>query len=220
MLETTPAIDGAATDPGNPAWTDNWTRGAGGLRVEIAHPATMTVWLAQEEVTHARAAALSLPDGFVFSGIGRSVADLAYFSRSPGATADGPVDTVVVDGLRFSMVARPGLPEPAPEGSGGGLVVLPVEKHHRVVYSAGRTIEIMNFGDGFDYVPLTSQARRVESDPARAARPFKPRVLPTGWSVRSVRLESDLIVDLPCPTRAAFFFGCGDSFQGPLRLGI
>lgn len=222
MLETIPHTAAGSTGPlaGNLAWADNWTRGTGILHLEIAHAGTMSVWLAQAEITHERAAGLALPEDYVFSGIGRSVADLAYFSRSPGATADGPLETIVVDGVRFSFVARPGMPEPAPEGSPGGLIVLPVEKHHRLVYAAGRTIEVMDCGDGFDYVPLTSQARRVESDPERATRPFKPRVLPSGWSVRSVLLESDLVVDLPCPTRAAFFFGSGDSFQGPVRLPV
>lgn len=220
MLDASRAIHDGRAPLGNPAWVDNWTRGPGGLHLEIARPATMTVWLAQEPVTHERAASLVLPDGWVFSGLGRSVADLAYFARSPGAPDDGPLDTIVVDGLRFSMVARPGLPEPTPEGAAGGLVVLPVEKHHRVLYAAGRTIEVMHCGDGFDYVPLTAQARRVESDPARAARPFRTRTLPAGWSVRTVHIDADLVVDLPCPTRAAFFFGSGDSFQGPVRLAI
>jgi hypothetical protein len=205
---------------GNPDWADNWTRGADLLRLEIAEPATMSVWLAQEAVTHERAAGLSLPEGFVFSGIGLSVADLAFFARSPGTASDGPLRTIEVDGLRFSFVARPGMPESPPGGSTGGLVVLPVEKHHRVFYAAGRSIEVMNCGDGFDYVPLTARARRVDPDPARASRPFKQRVLPADWSVRVVRLESDLVVDLPCPTRAAFFLGSGDSFQGPVRLGV
>lgn len=214
------ATDAPVGRNGNPDWADNWTRGANLLHLEIAQPATMAVWLAQEPVTHERAAGLSLPPGFLFSGIGLSVADLAFFSRSPGTAVDGPLETVVVDGLRFARVARPGMPEPTPEGASGGLIVLPVEKHHRVIYAAGRSIEVMDCGDGLDYVQVTAQARRVETDPARAARPFRPRVLPTGWSVRTIRLEQDLVVDLPCPTRAAFFFGCGDSFQGPVRLPV
>ena len=39
--------------------------------------------------------------------LGGAVADAAYFSRSPGATADGPLDAMEVDGLRFSFVGRP-----------------------------------------------------------------------------------------------------------------
>ena len=54
----------------------------------------------------------------------------------------------------------------------------------------------------------------------RIAGPPKPRLLPEGWSVRQVHLDSDLVVDLPCPTRAAFFWSSGDSFQGPIRLGF
>jgi len=198
------------------SWAENWTIGAGTLHLEIMHLATGSVWLAQQEVSPERAAALAMPEGFVASGIGCAVADLAFFARSPGADADGPLETLDVDGLRFARVASPGTPEPGFEG----LLVLPVYKHHRVLYSAGRTIEVMDCGDGFDYVPLTAKARRVGADPARAPRPPKPRLLPEGWSVRQVHLDSDLVVDLPCPTRAAFFWSSGDSFQGPIRLGF
>lgn len=196
---------------GESAWPDNWTRGAGTLHLEILEPATGAVWLAQRPITQTHAASLQLPEGFVVSGIGEAVADLAYFRRSPGATADAPLITREIDGIRFAYVARPGSPEPGFTG----VLVIPVEKHHRVLYTAGRTLEIMDCGDGHDYVPLTANARRLDRDPSRARR---PRVLPPGWSVRTIELDTDLVVDLPCPTRAAFFFASGDSFQGPVRL--
>lgn len=213
MIHATRMSGPGAGMPGDPSLPHNWTHGVGTVHLEIMDLASRGVWLTQEPVTHERAAALAVPDGFIASGIGEAVADTAYFRRSPGAPADGPVETMVVDGLRFSLVARPGTPETGPDG----VLVLPVEKHHVVRYAAGRTIEIMDCGDGHDYVPLTAGARRVGADPAR---PLRPRVLPAGWSVRPVRLETDLVVELPCPTRAAFFFASGDSFQGPVRLGL
>lgn len=199
--------------PGERAWTDNWTRGAGTLHMEIIHPESGGVWLTQEAVSDESAAALSMPDGFLPSGIGEAVADEAFFRRSPGAAVDGPLDTMAVEGVRFCLVARPGVPETGL----AGVLVLPVEKHHVVRYAAGRTIEIMDCGDGGDYVPLTARVRRIGADPGR---PTRDRVLPDGWSVRSVTLAVDLVVELPCPTRAAFFLASGDSFQGPLRLGL
>jgi hypothetical protein len=200
----------AAIPGGRPDWTDNWTLGAGLLRMELMHPASRSVWLAQEPVTDADFDALAPPDGFVKSGIGRSVADAAYFRRSPGAERDGPLETRVLGGLRFSRVARPGAPEPGFPG----VLVLPVFKHHVVLYRAGRPLDVMSFGDGFDYVPLVAEARGVGGAARRAAGP-----LPGGWSRRTLRLERDLVVELPNPARVAFFPD-GDSFQGPVRLEL
>lgn len=197
---------------GTPGWTDNWTVGREVLHGEVCDTGTGLVWLAQAPMTRSQFDALELPEGFVKTGIGESVADLAFFSRSPGASADGPVETCEIGGFRFSLVARPGIPEMP----GRGVFVLDVEKHHRVLYRAGTTIEVMDFGDGADYVQLTRNAVMAGR---RADAPRRERVLPEGWSVRTVTLAEDLVVDLPCPTRVCFF-ACGDSFQGPLRLGI
>lgn len=191
---------------GNPDWADNWTTGDLALHMEIM--AGRYVWLAQGPCTLEAYERLPLPDGFVRTGIGRAVADLAYFARSPDADGDGPLETMDVGGVRFARVARPGRPEPPRDG----VFVLPVHKHHRVRYRAGRTIEVLRADDGFDYVPLVSEARLASGAPAD-----QPRVLPDGWTVRDVALDADLVVDLPCPTRVTFFTS-GDSFQGPVRV--
>jgi len=188
---------------GNPAWLDNWTTGGRTPHMEIM--SGRRVWLAQAPCTVAQFEQLVMPDGFIKSGVGKAVADAAYFARSPDADVDGPLETTEVDGVRFAYVARPGRPEPGHDG----VLVLPVYKHHRVLYRAGRVLEVMDAGDGADYVPL-----------AASARPDAPaRRLPAGWSIREIALTSDLVVDLPCPTRVTFF-PSGDSFQGPLRLGV
>lgn len=196
---------------GNPEWTDNWTLGRDALHGEVLDTSTGQVWLAQAPMTVEQFEGLALPDGFLPTGIGQSVADAAYFRRSPDADRDGPVETMEIGGIRFARVARPGVPDaPLP-----GLFVLPVHKHHRLLYSAGSTIEVMDCGDGADYVPLVRHAVMAGR---RSAAP-RPRVLPEGWSVRRVALERDLLVELPCPTRVTFF-ASGDSFQGPLKLGV
>lgn len=200
---------------GNPEWYDNWTRGLFAMHGEIMDPSAGTVWLAQDPMTPERFEALELPDDLVKTGIGESVADAAYFRRSPGAECDGPLQARDIDGIRFALVARPGLPETSP----AGVFTLPVYKHHRVMFKAGRTIEVMSCGDGLDYVPLVARARMAGRATAAADRPPRPRRLPEGWSVRNVSLTRDLVVELPCPTRAVFF-SSGDSFQGPLQLGV
>jgi hypothetical protein len=196
---------------GEPAWTQNWTLGGRELFMEIMDSATKDVWLAQRPTTPERYDALEVPGGFVKSGMGRSAHDAAFFRRSPGAAFDGPLDTMDVDGVTFSRVARPGRFEPGFEG----VVVLPVYKYHRVMFAAGRTIEVADLGDGWDYVPqITEVASGVLPGGASVER-----VLPTGWSVREVALEHDLFVEVPYPARVCFFTS-GHSFQGPVRLGL
>lgn len=198
--------------PGNPGWVDNWTRGLpGDLHGEVMDTTTGLVWLAQDPIGQEQYDALELPDGFVKTGIGEAVADAAYFARPPGADRDGPLEVREIGGLRFVAVARPGVPD----SPVSGLFVLPVLKHHRVFYAAGRTIEVMDCGDGADYLPLVRNA--VMAGRRRSATP-RPRLLPEGWSVRTVTLAKDLVVDLPSPTRVTFF-ASGDSFQGPVHLG-
>ena len=200
---------------GNRDWKANWTLHADTTHAEIMEVATGLVWLAQEPMTRARFDALLLPERFVKTGIGESVADEAYFRRSPDAPTDGPVETLWIDGFEFSLVARPDMPE---RTFPGGLI-LPVHKHHVVRYAAGRSIQIMDCGDGHDYVQLTANAQMMARPPRPVGEPVPPRRMPGDWSVREVSLAHDLVVELPCPTRVVFFTN-GDSFQGPLALGL
>ena len=80
---------------GPPEWTDNWTTGGcSSLHMEIMNAATGDVWLAQKPVTDVQFEALVPPPGFQKGGIGQASVDTAYFRRSPGASADGPVETM------------------------------------------------------------------------------------------------------------------------------
>lgn len=203
-------------DLGNPDWNDNWTYGADTRHGELLQQETRAVWLAQQELTPERYEALDVPEGFLKSGFGRSVADAAYFRRSPGASFDGPVETMEIGGVRFARVARPGVPEPGFKG----VIVMPVYKYHRVLYTAGRTIEVMDCGDGWDYVQLMADATMPGMPPRDNAATDQPRRMPEGWSSRMLTLRTDLAVELPCPTRITIFPRTGESFQGPVRLGL
>jgi hypothetical protein len=188
---------------GEPGWADNWTVDQGGLLMEIMETATRNVWLCHSPVTADRYRSLGLPDGFVTSGLGRAVADVAYFRRPPGAGEPGPLEVLEVDGLRFAHVARPG----PPEGDIDEALVLPVDKHHSMLYAAGRTIEVLDFGDGSIAAPAFAPARRSNEPDDRR--------LPDGWSLRSVTLDADLVVEVPRPARVAIL-GDGSGFHGPL----
>lgn len=212
VISLTSGVPAAVLAQGEEGWTDNWTVGGTVLRGEIMD-ASGCIWLAQEPMTIEQYEALQLPEGFHRSGVGVSCADWAYFRRSPLALVDGPLEAREVSGVRFARVA---LPSTAVDPGVSGALVLPVYKYHRVFYRAGRTIEIADFGDGWDYVP---QAVGCRLPGTRWDEPLPPRVLPEGWSVREVTLSEDLTVDLPHPTRVCIL-ASGESFMGPIRLGL
>ena len=182
---------------GNPEWTDNWTVGPG-LRFELID-SDGRVWLCHEPVTKEQALGLPLPGGAAPALLGRAIADVASFSRSPGAANVGPLDTMEVDGLRFSFVARPGDQRRVESAT-----ILSVDKHHTLLYSAGRTIEVLDFGDGTFAAPAWSAPSRERSAST-----------PSGWERRDVHLRNDLIVVIPCPADVVIFDD-GFGFHGPL----
>ncbi len=194
---------------GNPDWVDNWTVGPG-LRMEIMDSGGR-VWLCHEPVTKERARSLALPNGASPALLGEAIADVAYFSRSPDAEIDGPLDTMEVDGLRFSFVARPRVQHSAAQHSAAqrtveAVSVLSVDKHHTMLYSAGRTIEVLDFGDGMFAPPAWAGPDRARSEPAEP-----------GWVRRHVKLTNDLIAVIPGPADVVIFAdGCG--FHGPLPI--
>lgn len=197
---------------GNRDWSANWTLGGVEFYGEIMDNATFGVWLTTESITPDDYAALQIPDGFRKSGCGRSQHDAAFFRRPPGADTDGPVDTIQVDGRTFALVARPGRPEPGFDG----VTVLPVFKSHRVLFRAGRTLEIIDTNDGFEggtsLLPQVTEThlkqRRTES---------VPRQMPPGWTSRFITLTDNLVVDLPSPARVAIFKN-GEIFHGPTTV--
>ena len=197
---------------GNPDWTANWTLGGIVFYGEIMDNATFGVWLTTEPITPEDYATLVVPDGFRKSGCGRSQHDAAFFRRPPGADNDGPVDTIHVDGRTFALVARPGAPEPGFDG----VTVLPVFKSHRVLFRAGRTIEIIDTNDDFpgggSLLPQVT-----ETHLKRPRTEQTPRQMPDGWASRFVTLETDLVFDLPSPARVAIFRN-GEIFHGPVTV--
>lgn len=184
---------------GNPDWYDNWTVGPG-LRMEIID-SDGRVWLCHEPVTKERARGLMLPDGASLALVGEAIADAAYFSRSPDAEIDGPLDTMEIDGLRFSFVARP-----AGQHRVEGATVLSVDKHHTMLYAAGRTIEVLDFGDGLFAPPAWSGLDREPSELANQ-----------GWVRRKVELTKDLIAVIPSPADVVSFDD-GSGFHGPIPI--
>ncbi|CAB4884587.1 unannotated protein [freshwater metagenome] len=195
---------------GDPAWSNQWSLGGLEFYGELMDIATNSVWLSCEPITPLDYAALEAPDGFRKSGVGRSAHDAAFFLRPPGTTVDGPVESVRVGARSFGLVARPGKPEPGFTN----VMVLPVYKSHRVLFAAGRTLEVIDIGHGWSLIPQATDSQ-LGNGPTRGSRPA--RVLPEGWEPRLVTIDRDLVVDLPYPARVAIFAN-GDIFHGPVRL--
>ena len=196
---------GPVTDPAN------WTVGHDVQVAEIIEGATGRVWICQAPMTRDEYDALpaGVPDGYAPLGIGRSVADVAYFRRSPGAAEDGPVETQAVGDHTFSFIAIGGDRQSSPRG----IMVLPVDKHHSMWFRAGRTIEILDIGDGAAHIPQTAE---VEGDGWGGRG---TRTVPDGWTIREVTLDEPLTVHVDNPAMT-YWFGDGSSFQGPVDLDL
>jgi hypothetical protein len=170
--------------------------------MEVMDNATGEVWLSLDEVTPAQAKALEIGPGMVKYGPAVSSMDLAWFDRSPGAGADGPLTERVIGGLRFRLVAKPGKFAPLPEGSGVETIV---DKHHCVVFSAGRELEFLISPEGYAFVE--------QVDALADSKPFE---CPAGFSLRRLTLSKPWVFKAPRPAKAYFFFPSLRSFQGPV----
>ena len=170
--------------------------------MEVMDNATGEVWLSLDEVTPAQAKALEIGPGMVKYGPAVSSMDLAWFDRSPGASADGPLTERVIGGLRFRLVAKPGKFAPLPGGPG---VEAMVDKHHCVVFSAGRELEFLISPEGYAFVE--------QVDALADSKPFE---CPPGFSLRRLTLRKPWVFRAPRPAKAYFFFPSLRSFQGPV----
>jgi len=191
---------------GNPEWIDNWTLGDG-LRFEVIESATQRVFICQQAVTAGEFDAFDPPDGFGMALVGEPRADQAWFARSPQAEVDGPVETAEIGGRQFSYVARPlGI-----ESLASGAVEMTIDKYHAMLYRAGRTIDVLDFGDGTVATPAWGSR-----DPLAEV---SDAMVVDGWQLRQVELAEDLVTFIPNPARVIVLdnaFG----FHGPLEASV
>ena len=183
---------------------------------ELLDLSSGTVWQSQESISRREYEALVLPDEFRRIGLGTGVMDAHYFRRSPGRETDGPVTERMIDGHRFVHCANP------PRDGGDNLtddgpVLLRVDKHHTLVFAAGREIDVLLDPDGRQFVQVIASAPEGGSLLQSSVRPPPLDVnLPAGWSIRTVSLRSRAVIHLPNPTEALFFAN-GASYQGPVE---
>jgi len=170
---------------------------------EILDSSSGNVWQSIGPIARRDYEALPLEPGWLGLGIGTGAMDEHWFTRSPGAAADGPLQQREIGGHRFGLCARPLSAPTRSEGRTGPLHVS-VEKHHVLRFAAGCAVAVLEHPDGRRFVHV------IEGGAGKAPLP-----LPDGWRVEMLPLAGDWVVELPTPT-TVFFFANGDSYQGPL----
>ncbi|HUP93208.1 MAG TPA: hypothetical protein VM074_13250 [Solimonas sp.] len=171
------------------------------LHMEIFDPRTTDVWLHQRPVTQAQYDAFRPEAPLVKSGIGRSAMDFAWFLRSPGAAANGPLETRTIGGLECVRVARPvsfrGF------AAGDAPTRMKIDKHHAIGFDAGSVVRLAQVPDGLFYVQQTVTAAQGVPVPA-------------DWRMHELRPRAPWTIYLGSPVTVHFFRNLS-SFMGPLR---
>ena len=86
-----------------------------------------------------------------------------------------------------------------------------IDKHHAMLYRAGRDIDVVDFGDGTVATPAWGSL-----DPDVVLTGSN---LDNGWQLRRVRLTDDLLTFVPNPARVIVLdkaFG----FHGPIAASV
>lgn len=177
-----------------------------GLHMEIIDVNTMRVWQTMDNVTVAQYEALTLEDPYSKAGIGPLAGYTSFFRQSPDAQEVGPMETIVVDGHRFSHCANPIGDAQLPAGPDGPRH-MKINKHHSIVYEAGTELPCLTLATGETFVHVVGGEHKTEE-----------LHTPDGWSFDTVRLKEETVVELPCPTNVLFFATPQglQSYQGPV----
>jgi hypothetical protein len=161
------------------------------------NPQTGDVWLSQQPISFEQFKSLRVPAPLVKSGCTSGSFDAAHFLRSPGADADGPLESCRVDDREFVRVAK------ALAFSGKAPMLVKVQKHHVMTFAKGREVAIARLPDGGVYVQQT------ESVPGKTFAP------PPDWRIHRATLSRDWTVSVAPPVSVWFFTSLA-SFQGPI----
>jgi len=173
----------------------------GELRMEIMDTRDSSVWQMMRGITKGQYKSLEVEEPYVKIGVGSPAYDACYFRRSPDGDVDGPMQSRELFGYRWHFCARP-LGTPALPGGQEGPVQMSIDKYHVLCFQPGRALKYLTLPDGSEYIHVIQGNQEPE--------------LPEGWFIREDRLEKQLIVELPNPTKVFFFHGGGGSFQGPV----
>lgn len=187
------------------------------LHAELLDLTTGEVWQTVQPITREAYEAIEPPAKVIKVGIGTGVMDEHYFRRSPGAEEDGPVAEREFAGHNFIHCANP--PKGGPESPyGDSPKLMRVDKHHSLIFNAGREVRVLRREDGRDFIQVIKASPEGGSilQGAEAEAEDDAPKFPEGWSVRTEALTTQTTIHLPHPTEA-WFFADGESFQGPVE---
>lgn len=186
---------------------------------EVVDTTTGTGWHSVLPMSRETFSSLELPEGVRRGGIATSVTDAYCFLRPPGADSDGPLQRREIGGYEFMNIANPPAEGPEMLGPDRWPMLLRVDKHHTLIYEAGREIGVIRAPDGREFVeliaPVPEGGAILQGDKPPAD--MNDLNLPEGWERRTEVTEHLTIVHLPCPTEALFFAN-GASYQGPVDV--
>lgn len=171
---------------------------------ELIEASTGRAWISLEPMERHDYEALPLPEGVVPVNLGSTAMDEHWFTRSPDRDEDGPLALREIGGHTFGHCAR-SLKMSQPFGPTGPREVR-VEKHHGGHFAKGRKLPFLVDPGGRFYVHIVDGG--LDADALE---------LPEGFTLEWLELDEDWSFLLPTPT-TAWFFGTGDSFQGPIEL--
>lgn len=182
----------------------NVTQAPRELHMEVMDPRTFDVWLHQHPVSLGDYQAFRPEPPYFKSGIAAGAMDRAWFLRSPGASADGALETRAIGGREFVRVARPldfrGL------AKGDAPTRLLIDKHHVLAFAAGSKVRVARLPGGQWYVQQTLAATG-----SGAIAP------PPDWELHIITPAQDWIVRAPTPA-TVYFFRNLDSYIGPVQI--
>lgn len=171
---------------------------------ELIDGATGRAWISLEPMEPHEYEGLALPEGFMPVDHGSTAMDEHWFTRSPDEKEDGPMQLRDIGRHTFGHCAR-SLGISQPFGPTGPMEVR-VEKHHGGHFAKGRRIAFLVDAAGQRFVHIVDRGQDPEA-----------LELPEGFKVEWLELDDDWSFLLPTPT-TAYFFGSGDSFQGPIEM--
>ena len=88
-----------------------------------------------------------------------------------------------------------------------------IDKHHTMLYAAGRVIDVLDFGDGSFATPAWASPKQEDAH----APEQRGSDLPNGWALRTAELTDDLAASIPNPAKVAILAD-GSGFHGPLSM--
>ncbi|MEO1652232.1 MAG: haloalkane dehalogenase [Bacteroidota bacterium] len=148
--------------------------------------------------------ALELPTGWDKNQVRELNFDEGSFSRSPGASTDGPLVEEELFGFEWEHVAT--IKESGISLDSSNLLIAnTVDKYHEITFLANRTVQMIISPEGERYVLTTRNLGRIQEEAN----------IPDTWQKKDTLIQANWVIQLPRLT-TNIRTDNQDSYQGPL----